>query len=314
MRLPGSLSIDRYAAVQGGTLFVAGMARSGTTWLADLLNHRARRRYVFEPFWNERVRAARAFARVQYMHPTALDPRLSRAARCILRGRFRSAWSDQYNRVRYARSRIVKDVRANLMLGWLLGLEPGMDAVFIVRHPHAVVRSWRRLRWGDRPGGTLDLASILSQAALHEAYPRIAEVQSETDLEDYVEHIVFLWCVQHYVAFRQLAETRTRFVFYEDLAADPVNLTNSLATLLGEPVEADLLELVARRATATDFLGSAGVRAAGAEPATDQAMTESEKMRAARVVAAFDLDGLYDADGMPRNLPFCSDRLVRGAT
>ena len=78
-------------------VFLAGSARSGTTWLSNLINFKNDYRYIFEPFWGEKVQMCRAFGTRQYLRSGTDDERYLGPARAIISGRVRNKWADQFN-------------------------------------------------------------------------------------------------------------------------------------------------------------------------------------------------------------------------
>ena len=129
------------------SVLVAGSGRSGTTWLAEVLNYDNRYRLVGEPFTREHVSMVRHFARLQYIRPDDDDDAFYNPVRAILEGRVRTPWTDNGNRRLIARSRLVKDDRCTLMLAWIRRRFPGMPIVYIRRHPCAVAYSRCRSHW-----------------------------------------------------------------------------------------------------------------------------------------------------------------------
>src|SRR5450755_3422533 len=121
------------------TVLLSGAGRGGTTWLAELINYRNDLRYMFEPFYAGEVAGAAAFANWQYVDPADAAPRLSGYARDVVTGRTRHQRVDMYNRRLISTRRLIKEVRANLMIGWLAQRFPGMRILLLLRHPLATV-------------------------------------------------------------------------------------------------------------------------------------------------------------------------------
>jgi hypothetical protein len=86
-------------------------------------------------FHPEQAEAARKFQIMQYMHPEAEDTELESAADAIIRGDVRGEWIDRDNRRIFYRRRIVKDIRCNLVLGWLQKTAGDEPVVLTSRHP-----------------------------------------------------------------------------------------------------------------------------------------------------------------------------------
>jgi hypothetical protein len=143
---------DHRAAV-----FVAGSGRSGTTWLSELLLSGTQRRYVFEPL-SRHVPQTAVFHRdlvKLYLRPDGEYPEHVAAMRDVLTGRVRNRWTERFNRRIVAEGRLVKEIRANLLLGWLQTNFPGMPIVLLLRHPCAVAASFVREGWVGRLGDLL---------------------------------------------------------------------------------------------------------------------------------------------------------------
>ena len=67
-RLLGGLHVDLARGDPGKTVFLAGTGRSGTTWLAGLINHDQSYRDVFEPFHPGKVEALGGFKSYLIIH------------------------------------------------------------------------------------------------------------------------------------------------------------------------------------------------------------------------------------------------------
>lgn len=156
-------------------LIVAGMPRSGTSWLARVLAHAGGMTYVREPDNAEFVPGADRRFDFLYLtagddHPyyqghihRALhgrvatrftlrdDPRLGPLVRRLgpLGDRLGAALPIQ-------RHVLVKFVFTNLALDWLADAFPDVPQVYVVRHPCGQFESWRRLGMDPRPTDLLE--------------------------------------------------------------------------------------------------------------------------------------------------------------
>ena len=150
----------------GNSLIVAGAARSGTTWLASIMQSQLACRLMFEPFHSGKVAAFHGHHYFQYMRPEEKCPTLYDYSKRVLSGDIRHAWVDR--RVDRLRShyRLVKEIRANLFLKWLADAFPQVPILFIIRHPCAVVLSRMKLDWATDS----DIAPFLAQPKLVEDY------------------------------------------------------------------------------------------------------------------------------------------------
>ena len=210
------------------TTLVVGTGRSGSTWVAEVVNQAEDHRLVFEPFRADRVRRARLIRRGHYLHPSEQDDPLAGTIDALLAGRVRGWWTDRQNRCRIARRRIVKSVRATNLIPWIRARHPGLRIVYVVRDPTAVARSWLELGWGD------DLDEVRGQPRLLErlagARPTIEAVAAEGEP---LERHVLRWCLENAIPLRAAAELDVHLVEYERLRDDPEREIDRLFAYLG---------------------------------------------------------------------------------
>lgn len=307
----GTFFLDLGGGGHRDTVFIAGSGRSGTTWLSELINHDNRFRFIFEPFHPGKVGLCEGFLSKQYLtadfgttvasrfdanrknsdsrfatrdSPERSDPHLDTAGK-ILSGRARSRWADRFNRKFIARRRLVKDIRANLLLGWMKLHFPEMPMVLILRHPCAVADSRLRLGWRD------NLDEVMSQEKLVEDYlkPFEADILAA---KDPFERSVFLWCIENYVPLRQLGDGGIHIVFYERLLSDPEGELAPLFAFLGEEFDATLPRSIAEESGA----GRNSRRISG----WTERVSEIRRRRAAEILELFGMDRIYGEDPMPR--------------
>ena len=125
--------------------FLAGAPRSGTTWVSNIINYRNSYRYMFEPFNCEQIGACRHFNFRQYLHPEDPGSLHAKTIDRVFEGRLRHHWTDQQNRRIFADRLLIKDVRSNLMLGWLQKRYPSTK--FILLHHRKMSSSNRPCAW-----------------------------------------------------------------------------------------------------------------------------------------------------------------------
>jgi hypothetical protein len=271
----------------GATSFVAGTGRSGTAWAANIANFDGASRYMFEPFNPYRVPICHAFRYRQYLRPDDDDPRFVEPAHAIVTGRVRNAWIDQFNRAVYSRSRVIKEIRANLMLKWLKNRFPGLRIVLMLRHPCADANSRLQLGWSSH------LDEMLAQSALVDDHlaPFVAAI--ERARSPFEKH-VFLWCIENYVALRQLASGDAHLVFYENLCVRPKTEVESLFAYLGRPIVPGVFRRLARPSELVRE--ESAIRTGGDLVEAWREHVPPEAIDSAmRIVALFGLDAIYQA-------------------
>jgi hypothetical protein len=229
-RLLGRFCVDLAKGDHKASVLLAGSGRSGTTWLSEVINHGGGYRYVFEPFNPARVRAFEHFRSKQYLRPDDGREEFLRPARLALTGALRSPWTDRFNRTFVARRRLVKDIRANLLLGWMRANFPGMPIVLLLRHPCAVVASRLALGWKDNLRETMEQEELVEDFLL----PVEAEIRAARD--DFERHL-FLWCIDNYVPLKQFGPDEIHLSFYENLLVNPEAELRSLFAFLGDDLD-----------------------------------------------------------------------------
>jgi len=211
------------------TLFVSGTARSGTTWLAEVLARATRSRLMFEPLAPPAVPGGLVLPVFPCLRPGEQMPALEAHLRRVFAGRIRNRWVDKQPVTCRPRGRLVKSVRASFMLGWLARTFPDLVIVFVTRDPWSVVRSRIDMGWDPSP----DLQTLLGEASLLESLGPLADRLREAQVRierpvgydstaAIVEANAVLWAVANRVAHADLEEVPAVRVRYGTLRADPV--------------------------------------------------------------------------------------------
>ena len=209
------------------TVVLAGTGRSGTTWVGDLLNSHNTYRVMFEPFHSRKIPLLHDWSYRQYLRPDDTDEMYLSTARKILGGNIRHSWIDQYNRRIVARRRLIKDIRAQLFLGWIKHHFPEIQIILLLRHPCAVANSKIKLNWETH------LESFLSQPKLMTDFLAPFRRIIESAVDPFERHIV-MWCVENYVPLRQFRDGGLHVAFYEHLCVNPAAEAAELMRVIGE--------------------------------------------------------------------------------
>lgn len=292
-RLAKHLYRDAAGGAERATL-IAGVARSGTTWLAEVLASQSSTRVMFEPFNPVKVDAYRSFEYVQYMPPERDDPMLEAFVSDVLTGRLRDpAWVDRMVTVLRPDSRLVKAVRISLMLRWIHDRFPRTPTVLIVRHPCAVAASFARLGWSARP----DLDSLLRQPELLEDHLDGLGHLLRGELSP-PEEVAVVWAVSHRVALRQCAGSDVLRVHYEDLVAHPDREIGRVFRGVGREYDESVHYRLGRPSRTAKVVAATSNRGEG-RPDWLRDLGPSAVARVLSIVSAFGLDDLYDDGGQP---------------
>jgi Sulfotransferase family len=286
-RLLGGLYVDLGKGDYTDAVFLAGSGRSGTTWLSEVVNYKGGYRYVFEPFNPARVSAFGHFRSKQYLRPDDARGAYLEPARLALSGALRDPWTDRFNATFVARRRLIKDIRANLLLFWMRANFPGMPIVLLLRHPCAVVASRLALGWKDNLDETMAQEDLVEDFLL----PMEAEIRAARD--DFERHL-FLWCIDNYVPLRQFARGEIHLAFYEDLLENPEDGLRSLFGFLGEDLDDRVYARLGRPSPLS--------RRDATPPSVDgwRAHVGARQLeKALEILALFGLDRVYGEGPMP---------------
>jgi hypothetical protein len=283
-RLFGTLHVD--LGDHRNSVFLAGSGRSGTTWVSEIINHRNVYRLVFEPFHPGKVRVCRDFRRKQYLRPDDRREEYLGPARRILSGGLRNPWTDRFNTKVVARRRLIKDIRANLLLGWMSENFPGMPIILLLRHPCAVTASRLALGWGDNLSETMEQEELVEDFLL----PLEAEIR---EARGSFEHHVFSWCIENYVPLRQFGPRELHLAFYENFLAHPEDEIQRLFAFLDEGLDGRVYRALRRPSP---------LSRKGESPSMDawrRSVTASQLERTVEILGLFGLDRVYGEGAMP---------------
>ena len=291
------------------SIILAGMGRSGTSWAGDIINYDNSYRVVFEPFFPANVKESKGFEYIQYLNPRCNNAILTNQARIILAGTVRNNWVDKYNNRLFYRRRIIKDIRCNLMLGWLKRVANNPPIVLMIRHPLQIASSWSKLGWEKEAlGNRNDFDIITSQESLLNDFPIISNVMKRIDKQDFVENIVFQWCIYQLIPSHHLKRNEVHALYYENLLTEPDNEAVRLFHYLNKPFDQHKLHKAIKKPSITNFLGR--------DFNKDQTyllnswkdyFSAKQIRRTNYILATFGLENIYDKDGYPTGAQVFSD-------
>jgi len=199
------------------TILVAGSARSGTTWIGSVCAKMLNARPIFEPFildkekkffllfnrvWNGTNKDQLLMNYCLYISPKMdVDVYLLYQIESILKGKIRSFWTDKETSIKIYSKRVIKEIRANLLLNFLAHRWPKMKIIWIIRNPLEVIKS--QLYLSLKYGWKFDFdEKILEQKQLVKEWllPFIKEIKKAKTLP---ERLMHRWCIENFVPFNQ---------------------------------------------------------------------------------------------------------------
>lgn len=183
----------------------------------------------------------------------------------------------------FGKTLLVKSVRANRLLPWIVGHLPIRPPLVILRHPCAVVASqMSHGAWGDpqRPTAEKFLAD----------FPKYREVFEKVETPE--EILALTWAVDTFVPLASEHRSRFQWITYEMLRRDPVAELRPVFEAWGLPAPTSFGRAVHKKSRTT---------VGGAISAIDgwrQNLDDSQIRRILAVCGAFGLD-FYSEDPFP---------------
>ena len=238
-----------------GPVVVAGMARAGTSWVAEMLKAAGGFVHLNEPFNPKHPPGQcpgilNAPVPVGYVYVTAENASVYESAlKDTFRFRYRHLAELRANRKPFDLAKMAKystsfamgaltrkrplldDPYASLASEWIADTFDGSVCV-LVRHPAAMVASYRKLGYSTHFRHFLDQPSLMRDWM--EPWREQMEALVETD--DKVAQVGFFWRMLHH-PLAEMAERSSRLhvVRYEDLCMDPEGEFSRLFERLGVP-------------------------------------------------------------------------------
>jgi len=275
------------------SILVAGTARSGTTWLGDLIASQIPSRILFEPFNPDLVADYRHFHYFQYMRPGTENPDFHAFAQKVFTGEIRNRWIDRQNERIISKFRLVKEIRANMALKWLHDNFPDVPIIFIMRHPCAVVLSRMELGWAtDR-----DIESFLSQPQFVEDFlgPYMDLISSARSSEE--KHAV-IWSVSNLVPLRQFGADELKLIYYENLCTHPKGELSGIFKVIGYEFSGPQVDTI-NQPSQTTRAGSAVIAGTDKIGSWKKKLSPSQIDNILRIVHGFGLSHLYGPSSLP---------------
>lgn|GEM_PF-5294327 len=195
------------------TLFVTSQARSGSTFFTNLLNHNNDYRILFEPLSKVHVKRAKEVDLPIYLSKDDTTTEYKRFFTDIIKGNLSNNWIDRENKAGVYSKRLIKVVRANMLLPWIVSNFPNLKVILLLRNPISVIESWNRLNFGD--GHKLRESILL--------YEEVAKSIPDKLLKSYVEEndpfllSIYYWCIYNSFAVHQRESLSFICVKYEDV-------------------------------------------------------------------------------------------------
>jgi hypothetical protein len=248
----GNWRAERYDTEK--TIVVACTGRGGSTWLAQIIASLPRHHLLWEQLhWRTNPECQEyGFGRPLYLTRDQATSEQTAFVQDILTGR---TLPSAINTSRYfhpwdlfrLRAYVAKFVTANMLLPWLVETF-GVRAVFMIRHPCAVVASqMKHGRWGEVG------KSFCEHPTLFDDYPHLGRTFDTIDRKE--EVLAFNWAIQNFIP---LSHSPSPWITttYESLVANGMEEVTRIFRGLGESIPEEAQSMLNRSsATAIDPKG-----------------------------------------------------------
>ena len=273
------------------TVFLFGSARSGTTWIANVINYRNEYRFMFEPFHSLANDLCTHFEYRQYIRPTNQAESYILSASKILSGEVKNMWVDRLNKKFICSKRLIKEVRGNLLAKWIHAQFPTVRMVFLLRHPCAVANSRLIENYATH------VNDFFSQVYLVKDFlsPFIKEAKKTKDV---FEKHIFLWCIENYIPLKQFNDGEIHIAFYEHFCIHPEKAVRHLFSYLKQKFDSRIFYHIKKPSFETHKYSAVISNSSLIDKWRDR-ITDDQIMRAVEILSYFGLDKVYSTEPFP---------------
>lgn len=271
------------------TVLLASMGRGGSTLVSEIINYNNRFRVIFEPMKPDKVKRFKHFIEPTYIAPDDKNLDVYNIFKRTLEGDVRTYWTDSQNKKFVCKYRLIKEIRANFMLGWISKNFPEIPLLILVRNPYALAESWSRLNWK---------ADEFRQRILNQA-EKLRDVLPSNVLEDFRacedirDIIIHIWCMNYYLPFKQLDKKNFCFLYYENFLLAPEKEIQKLFEFLGLTFDGNIDALLKKESSMISK-DSPLKRGENILTSWRSKYSDIDIARGNAIIGAYELSDLYD--------------------
>lgn len=236
-------------------IWLIGDGRSGTTWVANLINADKSYREMFEPFHPVKVPEASNFEENMYVSPNESHPELHRYMSRVFEGSLTNLWVDRDIENRRFKGLLVKDVFANLHAKWAISKFPNVKPILLIRNPVSVASSkfvTKRWCWPESPKHFLEDKNLM----LNHLSVFRSVIEGVEARDDFIEKQVLNWCIIHKVLAEQFSLSDIHIICYEDAYERPVECISDALKFGGKSSGQSIDKSVLNSKSIVSFKGS----------------------------------------------------------
>ncbi len=290
---------QKRAAIKDVVL-VIGSARSGTSWLSEVLNANLEYRLLFEPFSRQEDHnpAWRLVPRDNlYLRPKQMFAHIGLVNQ-IFSGNITNEWVDRVKPNNYSSERLlVKDIRLNQMIGWVQRNFPDITTILIVRDPRSTAFSQAELGYG---GGEAKYREYLRRKRMLGDMFTESQISVLSSASSLFQMNVAKWAIENYVAIRQLNNAqKTTSVYYETLASEPDREYKRLAGFCGHDFSDKTRKMILKRSSTASKKSVTDAASQSFNQRWQQYATKQDIEYVDKLLSVTGLEQLYKAPGTP---------------
>lgn len=187
------------------TIACVSSGRSGSTWLSQVVTD-AQTRIIYEPMHAQKGVPGLKEYNLKYIREGDQQPELNQYLDQLFQGKCHSYWLDCHN-PKWSwvlTRRLIKLIRANMMLGYMAERYPKAKFILLMRHPGAVALSQFSGGW------RMDPKDIYAQ--MGDEFPIINALPQPANI---FQNRLLWWVLENYLAALALGKPNVTLVFYE---------------------------------------------------------------------------------------------------
>lgn len=277
-------------------LLVVGSGRSGTTWLAELLNYSLEYRIVFEPFSPLAIhyRVGRGAGRGRHYVPPEASFQYKDRVKKYLLGHVSNPWVNRVQRSnRWSRRIMVKAVRLNAMLGWMQHNFPELKIILIVRDPYSVAYSFAERKWNNvasRYTSQEDLMANFSQE----------QIDLLQNPKGFFQEGIVVWAIETFMPLKDVVRSENvSSVFYETLVNNPKHELYRLAKFANHAFNEKVLDTLDVKSTTAGKRSVVDKSSKTFAKRWQNNISKEDQKYAEKVLKSLGLDKLYKSRNEP---------------
>lgn len=279
-------------------IWLVGHARSGTTWISNLINNSERYISLFEPIHKIPLKKKSIGITNTYELPNQSNVKLKEIINDIFSNNLYNSRVYSKDLKLFYDGILVKDIAANLLIKWVRNEFKEIKIVFLLRHPFAICNSVEKINswwWFDDP------EVYFKQRKLYDKYLHKFENLLEYANSDF-EKLILTWSIVNYVPLMEMDENDYLIVFYEDICANPVDELKKIYDWLGiniESINNSKLEQLIKTPSRVSRNDSAINTGKSLIDTWSNELTSTQINKGMKILNEFSLDKIYNTELFP---------------